>query len=86
MTIELELSQEMERKLSAEAASFGLSLPEYIERLLTTGRPVSKMPTTGTDLVSYWRSEGIVGSRTDINDGRKRAQQLRSQSERRLRE
>ncbi|CAN5911039.1 hypothetical protein BH23ACT11_BH23ACT11_16290 [soil metagenome] len=86
MTITLELPQEVERELSAEADRWGMSLPEYIERLLTVGRPASKAVVTGASLVSYWRSEDVIGSRSDIDDGRERARHLRSRAERRARQ
>ncbi|HJT32514.1 MAG TPA: hypothetical protein VJ783_10760 [Pirellulales bacterium] len=37
MTLTLELPSELESELAAEAAQFGLSLPEYALRLLSAG-------------------------------------------------
>lgn len=85
MTIKIELPKELERELSDEASRLGLPLSEYVERLLATGRTVRSMPATGVDLVSYWRDENIIGSRSDIGDGQERARQLRARADRRLR-
>ncbi len=86
MTITLELPQELERELSAEAARQGLPLAEYALRILTIGRPARPMPTNGADLVSYWQSEGLIGSRVDINDSQAHARRLREQAEHRIQE
>lgn len=86
MSIKLKLSHELEKELSDEAAKLDLPLSEYIERLLIMGRPVSKMPVTGADLVLYWRDEEIIGSRSYIEDSQDRARRLRAQAELRVRE
>lgn len=85
MTITLDLPRELERDLSVEAAKLGLTLPEYVERLLITDRSSSKVPVTGEALVSYWRSEDLIGSRPAADDSRESARRLRGQAERRLR-
>lgn len=86
MTITLDLPQELERELSAEAARQGVPLSEYALRLLATGRPARPMPKTGAELVSYWQSEGLIGTRSDIADSQIHARVLREQAERRGRE
>ena len=82
MPITLELSQELERELSAEAAQLGLPLNEYILRLLTAGRAAKELPKTGSDLVAYWQSEDLIGTRPDITDSQQYACQIRQQAER----
>lgn len=86
MTITLELPQELEQELLAEAARQGLPLSEYALRLLATGRPSRPMPTTGAELVRYWQDEGLVGSRPEIADSQAHARALREQADRRVRE
>ncbi len=85
MTVILDLPQELEHELSAEAARHGLSLSEYAVQLLAAGRPVRDIPKTGTELVDYWQSEGLIGSRSDIVDSQAHARTLRERAERRVR-
>jgi hypothetical protein len=86
MTITLELSQELERELSAEAAQLGLPLAEYALRILATGRALKGLPKTGSELVAYWQSEGLIGTRPDITDSQQHARAIRQQAEKRARE
>ncbi len=85
MSVTLDLPEELESALSAEADRLNLSLSEYILRLLTTARPVDNMPTTGAELVTYWQNEGVIGTRSDITDSPEYARQLRRTAEMRLR-
>src|SRR5260370_12318195 len=68
MSLVLDLPRELESELTAEAAQLGLPLPEYILQILVTGRGPSPAPRTGAELVAYWQSEGLVGTRPDIAD------------------
>ena len=83
MSITLELPEELENELAAEAAYLGLSLADYIQRLLATVRTEENRPKTGRELVQYWRAEGLIGTRPDIPDSQQYARQLREQGERR---
>ena len=85
MSITLDLPEELENELSAEASKLGLSLPEYILRLLSTGLILDKTPKSGAELVKYWQSEGLIGTRPDITDSQAHARQIREQAERRTR-
>lgn len=85
MSITLELPQELESELSVEAAQLGLSLSEYILRVLSTASITGKKPKTGAELVEYWQNEGLIGTRPDILDSQAHARQLREQAERRTR-
>ena len=85
MSITLNLPEELESELSAEAAQLGLSLPEYVLRLLSTGPIVGKRPNTGAQLIQYWQDEGLIGSRPDITDSQTHARQVRRKAERRTR-
>jgi hypothetical protein len=45
----------------------------------------NNLPKTGSELVAYWQSEGLIGTRTDITDSQRHARQLRRQAEKRAR-
>lgn len=82
MTITLNLPPKLADELTTEAARLGLSLSEYALRLLATGQERSK-PQTGAELVAYWQSEGLVGTRPDITDSQAYAREIRRQAEKR---
>ena len=84
MTITLDLSTELERKLSSEAGRQGLSVEQYALQLLA--EPKGALQTqepirTGGELVAYWEREGLVGTRLDILDPTAHARELRQQAE-----
>lgn len=85
MSITLDLPEELENELSAEAAQLGLSLPDYVLRVLSTGLVIGKKPRTGAELVDYWQIEGLIGTRTDITDSQTHARQIRERAEQRTR-
>ena len=85
MTITLELPKDLERELSAEAAKLGLPLSEYALRLLSTGRGPRSAPKNGAELVAYWQAEGVIGSRSDIEDSQEHAREIRRKAETRER-
>lgn len=86
MSITLDLPEGLVSELREEAERLGLSLGDYVVRLLATGRASGPLPTTGAELVAYWREQGIVGSRPDISDSPNHARQVRSQAEQRSRD
>lgn len=86
MSIMLDRPQALESALATEATQLGLSLTEYVLRLLSTRSLVGSLPSTGAELVAYWRREGVIGTRPEITDSQVHAQQIRYQAERRLRE
>jgi hypothetical protein len=79
----VELPDDLAGALSDEADRLGMSLPDYAVRLLTAARPAVTSVRTGADLVAFWQSEGLAGSRPDIADSQARARQLREQAQRR---
>jgi hypothetical protein len=83
MSITLDLPEELASELSAEAAQLGLPLGDYLLRVLAGGRTAGTTPRTGAELVAYWQSEGLIGSRPDITDSQQHARELRAQAERR---
>jgi len=83
MSRTVELPDELADALTEEASRLGLSLPDYAVRLLTTARPSAKSIQSGHDLVDYWKSEGVIGSRLDIVDSQAEARLQRNQAQRR---
>ena len=83
MSVSLDLPPDLESELAAEAATFRLSLPDYILRLLESGRRSVSQPRDGAELVAYWQAAGLVGTRQDIVDSASHARELRQRAERR---
>jgi hypothetical protein len=84
MTITLDLPEELEIELAAEADRLKIPLSDYIVRLLTHAQPADTRPATGAELVTYWQDEGLIGTRLDISDGPEYARELRRRAERRV--
>ncbi len=81
MTITLELPRELELRLSAEAERLGLPLEKYALRRLGELSTIAEgTPRNGAELVAYWRSEDLIGSRPDIDDSQAHARELRQQA------
>lgn len=85
MGLEIDLPPELESELAAEATRLRLPLSEYVVRLLTEWRGPNPVPRTGAELLAYWKSQGLVGSRADIADSSAHARILREQSQQRAR-
>jgi hypothetical protein len=83
MTISLDLPFDLENELSAEASQLKLPLSEYILRVLSFRPFLPDPPKTGIELVAYWESVGVVGSRPDITDSQEHSRKLRNQAEHR---
>lgn len=83
MSVVLDLPTELETRLAAEASRRGIGLPDYVVRLLTAERLLSEVPRDGMDLLDYWRAQGVIGSRPDIQNSQEYARALRRQAERR---
>ncbi len=85
MSIVLNLPADLENKLAAEASRQGISLPDYLLKIISNGgEPVSRI-RNGAELVAYWQQAGVVGTRQDISDSQQHARQLRAEAERRQR-
>ncbi len=84
MTLTLKLTKELEQRLAIEAASLGLPIERYALQLLGAPAPVQHPPTTGAEVVAFWRHESVIGSRPDILDSQPHARALRSHAERRM--
>ncbi len=86
MTLTLELPQELERQLSVEARRLGLPLEQVaLRRLHEAPVATESSPRDGAELVAYWRREGVIGSRPDIENSQAHARDIRRQAERRAR-
>jgi hypothetical protein len=85
MSLVLDLPPDLETELTAEAARQGIPLPDYVLRLLATCRSTLPAPRTGAELLAYWQNEGLIGTRTDINDSQAHSRKLREQAEKRSR-
>ncbi len=86
MRITIDLPEDVADRLSREAAEAGFSLAGHIIRVLAK-RPVASAPEppiAGGELVEYWTREGIIGSRTDIDDPARFSRALRTASENRF--
>lgn len=79
----VELPDDLADALTDEASRLGMSLPDYAVRLLASARPSAASVHSGTDLVAFWRAEGLVGCRPDIADSQIQARHLREQAQRR---
>ena len=84
MSLVVDLPPELETVLAAEAARLNLPLAEYALRLLAEGRVPNPRPRDGAELVSYWQSEGLIGTRTDIVDVPAHGRTLRQKSQKRV--
>jgi hypothetical protein len=85
MSMVVDLPPQLEKELAAEAANLGLSLPEYVVRVLSTGRLPGLSPCSGAELLTYWQREGLLGARADIADSQEHARDLRRRAQERKR-
>lgn len=79
----VELPDDLADALTHEASRLGLSLRDYAVRLLSSTRASAISVGSGADLVSFWRNEGLIGSRPDISDSQVEARRLRDEAQRR---
>lgn len=79
----MELPDDLADALAHEATRLGMSVTDYAVRLLASACPSAATIHDGADLVNFWRSEGLVGSRSDIIDSQAQARELREQAQRR---
>lgn len=80
MSITLELPKRMETELTARAARLGLPVQEYVQRVLVADKTSPTCLAKGSQLVSYWRKEGLIGTRKDIHSSLVHARKLRKQA------
>jgi hypothetical protein len=85
MSLIVNLPPELETVLAEEAAKVNLSLAEYALRLLAEGRVPGPRVRDGAELVNYWKSEGLIGTRPDVVDPATHARARRENAEQRKR-
>ena len=100
MTLILEMTPEQEQKLALKAQQQGMDTRDYAlavlfheqapgssadEEILPLAGPLPPANGTGADLVAYWKREGLIGTRPDIEDSQKHARELRHKAESQLR-
>lgn len=83
MSLVVDLPAELESELSFEAARLGLSLPDYVLRLLAAGRAPNSLPRNGAELLAYWQGEGLIGTRPEIVDSAAHARAIREKAQQR---
>jgi hypothetical protein len=88
MSIVINLPDELERTLAAEAAKAGMTMSDYVaDRLSKTagGTAVgeTKERLTGAARVQRWRELGLIGYRSDITDLETHSRRLREEAQRR---
>jgi hypothetical protein len=85
--ITIDLPADLADQLTREAAEAGLPLPEHAIHLLANrSATITQVPPlTGTELIEYWNSEGVIGSRSDIDDPGAFSRRLRTLNENRVR-
>ena len=86
MSITIDLPVAVEEKLRAEAARLEISVSEYALRVLSGEPAAAERPANGAELVAYWQSEGVIGTRPDITASQEYARQLRQAAETRCAE
>ena len=83
MTLTLDVPKDLEHRLTAEARRLGLPVEQYVLRLLGNTPKSHRQQVDGAELVAFWRSEGVIGSRSDIEDSQAHARGIRDRAERR---
>jgi len=83
MTLTLDLPKDLEHRLNAEAMRLGVPIEKYALRLLGDVQEPDQQPANGAELVAFWHREGVIGSRSDIEDSQAHARRIRHRAERR---
>ena len=88
MSIVVNLPDEIERTIAAEASKAGMTVSDYVaDRLAKAagGTPASETQQrlSGAALVQRWRELGLIGYRSDITDPEAHARRLREEAQRR---
>ena len=84
MTLTIELSSEEELRLAEAANRRGLPADEFVREIVRAQIEITRhYPSTGSELVDYWKREGVIGTRPDLSDSVAHAREIRSRAERR---
>ena len=69
MSINLDLSPELENQLTTEASQLNIPLSEYILQVLSSRQILTYSPKNGSERVGgSWQREEVINSRPDITD------------------
>ena len=79
MPLTLELPDTLAESLLAEASRCGISLQDYAVRVLSASKPATI--SDGATLVAYWQSQGVTGSRPDVEDSLIEARRIREHAQ-----
>jgi hypothetical protein len=87
MSIVINLPNELERTIAAEAAKAGMTVSDYVADRLAkatagTATGETKVRLTGAALVQRWRDLGLIGYRSDITDPDAHSRRLREEAQR----
>lgn len=88
MSIVVNLPDELERTIAAEAAKAGMTVSDYVADRLAkaaggTVAGETKQRLSGAALVQRWRELGLIGYRSDITDPEAYSRRLREEAQRR---
>lgn len=81
MNLILELPQDLEDELHAEADRLGIPLTEYAVKLLAGSPRAAERSQSGAEIVERWRREGLIGYRSDLRDSAAHARRIRQRAE-----
>lgn len=79
------MSNELETRLRERAESLGVTVESLATNLLASGVAEPGTPRNGSELVESWRTQGLIGYRSDISDAAKHATKLRKSATKRAR-
>jgi len=85
VSIVINLPNELERTIAAEAAKAGMTVSDYVADRLAKATAVTatgetKVRLTGAALVQRWRDTGLIGYRSDITDPDAHSRRLREEA------
>jgi hypothetical protein len=88
MSIVINLPDELERTIAAEAVKAGMTVSDYVADRLAktttvTANGETKARLSGAALVQRWRDLGLIGYRSDITDPEAHSRRLREDAQRR---
>ena len=85
MSIVVNLPDELERTIAAQAAKAGMTVSDYVADRLAKASAVTatgetKVRLTGAALLQRWRALGLIGYRSDITDPEAHSRRLREEA------
>lgn len=81
MSVLLNFPKTLEKQLHQEAASREQPIEKYLVKLIQQARQNGSQSFQSTDeILSYWKSAGVLGTRPTKTNSQKMARRLRSQT------